>query len=212
MRSMLNGDRSEWLDKRMESRMRKKLKCDDVYAKSRSSSPDVYKDILKRRCRPKPESRSGDSPLKAGEGDASEDATNEDSRAESDDKEYGPQPLKIVQSLNKRIKYSNELLPGEGAAIAQYVQEGKRIPRRGEVGITSEQIEQFEKIGYVMSGSRHKAINAMRIKKESLVLTAEQERARIIENYEKTINQENELINNLKEMIRKKRQAKEDNL
>lgn len=38
--------------------------------------------------------------------------------------------------------------------MATFVQEGKRIPRRGEVGLTSEEIEQFEDLGYVMSGSR----------------------------------------------------------
>lgn len=44
------------------------------------------------------------------------------------------------------------LLPGEGAAMAAYVAEGKRIPRRGEIGLTSDQIAQFECVGYVMSG------------------------------------------------------------
>ena len=34
--------------------------------------------------------------------------------------------------------------PGEGDAIAQYVQAGKRIPRRGEVGLSAEEIEAFE--------------------------------------------------------------------
>jgi len=43
-------------------------------------------------------------------------------------------------------------------------QAGKRIPRRGEVGLDSEQIEKFENIGYVMSGSRHSRMNAVRIR------------------------------------------------
>lgn len=50
--------------------------------------------------------------------------------------------------------YGGALRPGEGAAIASFVQAGQRIPRRGEVGLSSEQIENFEKAGYVMSGSR----------------------------------------------------------
>ena len=45
--------------------------------------------------------------------------------------------------------------PGEAVAIAAYVQEGKRIPRRGEIGLTSDQIETYEKVGFVMSGSRY---------------------------------------------------------
>lgn len=46
------------------------------------------------------------------------------------------------------------MLPGEGAAMAEYVKAGKRIPRRGEIGLTSDEIASFEKSGYVMSGSR----------------------------------------------------------
>lgn len=46
------------------------------------------------------------------------------------------------------------MLPGEGAAMAAYIAEGKRIPRRGEIGLTSNEIQQFEDVGYVMSGSR----------------------------------------------------------
>ena len=38
--------------------------------------------------------------------------------------------------------------------MAAYIDEGKRIPRRGEIGLTSNEIEQFEDQGYVMSGSR----------------------------------------------------------
>lgn len=52
-------------------------------------------------------------------------------------------------------RYGKALLPGEGAAMAAYVAEGKRIPRRGEIGLTSNEIESFESVGYVMSGSRY---------------------------------------------------------
>lgn len=45
-----------------------------------------------------------------------------------------------------------------------YVQEGKRIPRRGEVGLSADQISHFEDLGYVMSGSRHSRMNAIRIR------------------------------------------------
>ena len=41
--------------------------------------------------------------------------------------------------------YGGQLLPGEGSAMAQFVQSGERIPRRGEVGYSSEQIENFER-------------------------------------------------------------------
>lgn len=51
--------------------------------------------------------------------------------------------------------FGGALLPGEGEAMAQYVKEGKRIPRRGEIGLTSDEIASFEDSGYVMSGSRY---------------------------------------------------------
>lgn len=51
--------------------------------------------------------------------------------------------------------FGHALLPGEGAAMAEYVKAGKRIPRRGEIGLTSNEIADFEKSGYVMSGSRY---------------------------------------------------------
>lgn len=52
------------------------------------------------------------------------------------------------------LSYGGALLPGEGAAMAKFVNEGKRIPRRGEIGLTSDEISTFEDAGYVMSGSR----------------------------------------------------------
>jgi len=51
--------------------------------------------------------------------------------------------------------FGKALLPGEGAAMAAYIAEGKRIPRRGEIGLTSDEIVGYEQIGYVMSGSRY---------------------------------------------------------
>ena len=41
--------------------------------------------------------------------------------------------------------------------VRRRLQSGKRIPRRGEVGMSAEEIEQYEGLGYVMSGSRHSA-------------------------------------------------------
>lgn len=39
--------------------------------------------------------------------------------------------------------------------MAAFVADGQRIPRRGEIGLRTDQIEKFEATGYVMSGSRH---------------------------------------------------------
>lgn len=64
------------------------------------------------------------------------------------------------------------------------VQSGKRIPRRGEVGLTSNEIEKFEDLGYVMSGSRHSRMNAVRIRKENQIYSAEEKAALAMFNFE----------------------------
>jgi hypothetical protein len=74
-------------------------------------------------------------------------------------------------------RYGSHLLAGEGEAMAAFVKEGKRIPRRGEVGLTTEQIDDFENQGFVMSGNRHKRMTAVRLRKENQVYTAEEKRA-----------------------------------
>lgn len=64
---------------------------------------------------------------------------------------------------------SSALLRGEGEAIANFVQSGQRIPRRGEIGLTPAEISHHEASGFVMSGSRHARMNAIRIRKENQV-------------------------------------------
>ncbi|KAH8093376.1 hypothetical protein JL720_4506 [Aureococcus anophagefferens] len=100
----------------------------------------------------------------------------------SDEEDYGPAPLPDADALEGlgggAVDYGGALRPGEGAAIAQYVQKNMRIPRRGEVGWQGEEIERLESVGYVMSGSRHARMNAVRIRKENQVYSAEEKRAR----------------------------------
>ena len=57
--------------------------------------------------------------------------------------------------------------------MAEYVKMGKRIPRRGEIGLTSNEITTFEDSGYVMSGSRHRRMEAVRIRKENQIYSAD---------------------------------------
>jgi hypothetical protein len=80
-----------------------------------------------------------------------------------------PASARDVMGEATEATYGGAMRPGEGSAIAQFVKEGKRIPRRGEVGLKSDEIEAFEKEGFVMSGSRHKRMNAVRIRKENQV-------------------------------------------
>ncbi|KAJ3531801.1 hypothetical protein NM688_g7521 [Phlebia brevispora] len=106
-------------------------------------------------------------------------APGEDSDEEDD--EVGPQPLYKASASSKRIderQYGGALLRGEGSAMAAFLKDGTdvRIPRRGEIGLTSDEIAAFESVGYVMSGSRHKRMNAVRMRKENQVISAEEKR------------------------------------
>lgn len=96
------------------------------------------------------------------------------------DEEVGPQPLE-APSKSKKVderQYGGALLRGEGSAMAAFLKDGTdvRIPRRGEIGLTSNEIATFESVGYVMSGSRHRRMNAVRMRKENQVISAEEKR------------------------------------
>ncbi|KAF5953523.1 hypothetical protein HYC85_006379 [Camellia sinensis] len=99
------------------------------------------------------------------------------------------------------ISYGGALKPVEGDAIAQYVQQGKRIPRRGEVGLSAEEIQKFESLGYVMSGSRHQRMNAIRIRKENQVYSAVDKRALAMFNYEKKAKREQKVMADLQRLV-----------
>lgn len=58
-----------------------------------------------------------------------------------------PQLDELQGEGDRGVNYGGALLPGEGAAIAQFVQKGLRIPRRGEVGWTGSEIEKLESSG-----------------------------------------------------------------
>ncbi|CAG7866269.1 unnamed protein product [Brassica rapa] len=91
----------------------------------------------------------------------------------------------------------------EGDAIAQYVQQGKRIPRRGEVGLNADEIQRFEDLGYVMSGSRHQRMNAIRIRKENQVYSAEDKRALAMFNYEEKAKREAKVMSDLSRLVQR---------
>merc|ERR1719207_309413 len=91
--------------------------------------------------------------------------------------------------------------------MAQFVQAGKRIPRRGEVGVTTEQIEEYENLGFVMSGSRHRRMNAVRIRKENQVYSAEEKRALALYNFEEKAARETQLVSELRDMLTKKNET-----
>lgn len=112
-------------------------------------------------------------------------------------------PIKASGNLSQK-DFGRALLPGEGAAMAAYVTEGKRIPRRGEIGLTSDEIANFEDVGYVMSGSRHRRMEAVRIRKENQIYSADEKRALAMFSKEERQKRENKILSQFKEMINAK--------
>lgn len=91
--------------------------------------------------------------------------------------------------------------PGEGQALAAFVKSGKRIPRRGEIGLQAEEIEAFEKVGYVMSGSRHRKMNAVRMRKENQIISAEEKRSLLVFNDQERKRKEAKTIEEFREIL-----------
>uniref|UniRef100_A0A8C2U5F9 NFKB activating protein n=1 Tax=Coturnix japonica TaxID=93934 RepID=A0A8C2U5F9_COTJA len=135
-----------------------------------------------------------------------------DSESESDQSSSG----KGEQMMSKLCiemfwwSYGHALLPGEGAAMAEYVKAGKRIPRRGEIGLTSEEIASFESSGYVMSGSRHRRMEAVRLRKENQIYSADEKRALASFNQEERRKRENKILASFREMVYRKTKGKEE--
>jgi len=103
---------------------------------------------------------------------------------------------------SKGAAYGSHLLKGEGAAMASFVQQGIRIPRRGEVSWSGDQIEKLESVGFCMSGSRHKRMNEVRLRKENQVFTAEEKRALAIAKIEEKQAHEQKVLREFSDMIK----------
>lgn len=129
---------------------------------------------------------------------------------ENDDGNHviGPMPeVTVVNELTYK-DYGKALLPGEGAAMAAYIADGKRIPRRGEIGLKPEEIQSYEDVGFVMSGSRHRRMEAVRLRKENQIYTADEKRALSQFNQEERNKRETHLTAYFKNMIKEKTKNK----
>jgi hypothetical protein len=134
--------------------------------------------------------------------------------AESDEEDEGPMPLPQSNAATGGAAkggsaYGKALLPGEGQAIAQYVQQNLRIPRRGEIGYSGDDIDHFERSGYVMSGSRHTRMNAVRIRKENQVYSAEEQRALALITMEENQQKESQLMEDFRTMLKEKQKVRD---
>ncbi|CAH8846435.1 unnamed protein product [Trichobilharzia szidati] len=132
-------------------------------------------------------------------------------RAQEEEEEEAVGPVLPVNEHSSLIPldYGRALLPGEGAAMAAYIAEGKRIPRRGEIGLTSDEIESFEKQGYVMSGSRHRRMEAVRLRKENQIYSADEKRALEHFNHAERAKREAKLQAQFKALIKRKLEDKQ---
>lgn len=128
-------------------------------------------------------------------------------QSDSDSDDVGPKPLPEVSDKVDSRAYGGALLRGEGEAMAAYVTEGARIPRRGEIGLESEQIAKFEDAGYVMSGSRHRRMNAVRMRKENQVITAEEKRQLLKTQKEEQEKKESMVVSSFKELLEQRLQG-----
>jgi len=130
-------------------------------------------------------------------------------RAKEDESEeeqmIGPQIPQKVQLSKKDIRDSStQLLKGEGEAMAAYIAEGKRIPRRGEIGLTSDEITAYEEDGWVMSGSRHRRMEAVRLRKENQIYSADEKRALAMFSKEERVKRENKILGQFRDMVQDK--------
>ncbi|XP_001358282.4 NKAP family protein CG6066 [Drosophila pseudoobscura] len=183
-------DGDEWLEKTAEGIKKPKKK-------SSASKKDKKNKKKKRKSDKAAKSKKSSS---GGSKSRSKDGGN-------NDEDVGPS-LRPSGSLNQK-DFGRALLPGEGAAMAAYIADGKRIPRRGEIGLTSDEIANFESVGYVMSGSRHRRMEAVRIRKENQLYSADEKRALAMFSKEERQKRENKILSQFKDMIHSKLQAKD---
>jgi hypothetical protein len=104
-----------------------------------------------------------------------------------------------------------DMLRGEAEAMAAYIAQGKRIPRRGEIGLSSDEITSFEKVGYVMSGTRHKAMEATRLRKENQIMTAEEKRMLSGFTHEQRKQKEDVVLQKMRTLIDSKKSKEQQN-
>lgn len=141
--------------------------------------------------------------------EAREQKIAEEARLEEESKLIGPARPEEVAAKAAPGTYGKNLLPGEGDAMAAYVQSGQRIPRRGEIGLVADQIAGYEDLGYVMSGNRHSRMNAIRIRKENQVYSAEEKAALAMINFEEKKAKEQQVMQSMQALVKQHLQKEE---
>ncbi|XP_046584120.1 NKAP-like protein [Haliotis rubra] len=195
--------------KKIEERRRRKKKKSSKSKKHKKHSKKSKKVKKSKKSKAKKIAKvksEGETSEESGEDDEDVEAVWTERKLSDEEGEdvLGPQPFVAGAGANEKLNYGRALLPGEGAAMAAYIAEGKRIPRRGEIGLTSNEIEGYEKSGYVMSGSRHRRMEAVRLRKENQIYSADEKRALANFNHEERAKREVKILSQFREMVHKK--------
>jgi hypothetical protein len=93
--------------------------------------------------------------------------------------------------------------------MGRFAAAGERIPRRGEIGLKTDQIERFENLGYVMSGSRHSRMNAVRMRKEAQVYSAEEKAALAALSKEERAAKERRVLDDMRALVQAQLESRE---
>uniref|UniRef100_A0A2K5F869 NFKB activating protein n=1 Tax=Aotus nancymaae TaxID=37293 RepID=A0A2K5F869_AOTNA len=206
-------ERSKKRRKKKSKRKHKKYFEDsdsDSDSETDSSGKKANSKYKKKKSK-KSRKESSDSSSKESQEEFLENPWKDRTKTEEPSDLIGPEAPKTLTSQDdKPLNYGHALLPGEGAAMAEYVKAGKRIPRRGEIGLTSEEIASFECSGYVMSGSRHRRMEAVRLRKENQIYSADEKRALASFNQEERRKRENKILASFREMVYRKTKGKDD--
>ncbi|XP_052218232.1 NKAP-like protein [Dreissena polymorpha] len=187
---LFSSNRKKSKHKSKKRKQKKKIEESDTGRKDLEVEEDQWVEVVKK---PEPEVAT------------QQMAANSDDDAED---EFGPKPFVSTAPGLTQKDFGHALLPGEGAAMAAYIAEGKRIPRRGEIGLTPDEITQYEDQGFVMSGSRHRRMEAVRLRKENQIYSADEKQALANFNHEERTKRETKILSQLREMVRKKMDAR----
>ncbi|CAB1337430.1 unnamed protein product [Coregonus sp. 'balchen'] len=221
-RERIDDKKKKKKKKKKKSKKKKNKKhSDDSESESDSGDEEVKKKKKKKKSKKSKKSKKKKTKKnrKQSVSDSSSDGSEEEDangdlwveRTCIDEHMVGPEaPLTHLSQDDKPLDFGHALLPGEGAAMAEYVKAGKRIPRRGEIGLTSDEIATFEMSGFVMSGSRHRRMEAVRLRKENQIYSADEKRALASFNQEERRKRESKILSSFREMVYRKTKGKED--
>ena len=211
-------EHEKWLQSRQKAREQVQLDGDEKFFLWPRTPPraafdfgEIDLEALRAEAAQSRDKADGEEDAETVEATGEKDAESE--TAEFSDDEFGPSvsvraapaaSKPRLQSFASKSNYGADMMPGEGAAMASFVASGERIPRRGEIGLTSEEISKLESTGYVMSGSRHRLMNAVRMRKENQVISAEEKRMLSQMAIEERLKREEEIVNSFKSMVEEK--------